>query len=188
MGKKHYIFGEAGVKYLSKDLNINFLGEIPLFKSLREASDFGRPGSLQESSEILDIFGIKNKSFTITYEYPEKFRPPPERTRTLHYIKKRNDGSPRCVACMLCETVCPAYCINIIAKENSDPNIEKMPASFNIDLGRCIFCGFCVEACPLDAIHMDSGVFDFSAYSREKMILDLDSLLNPPKPIQPKNQ
>ena len=137
---------------------------------------------------ILDIFGIKNKSFTITYEYPEKFRPPPERTRTLHYIKKRNDGSPRCVACMLCETVCPAYCINIIAKENSDPNIEKMPASFNIDLGRCIFCGFCVEACPLDAIHMDSGVFDFSAYSREKMILDLDSLLNPPKPIQPKNQ
>ena len=54
--EKHYIFGEAGVKYLSKDLNINFLGEIPLFKSLREASDFGRPGSLQESSEISDIF------------------------------------------------------------------------------------------------------------------------------------
>ncbi|MDG1052411.1 MAG: P-loop NTPase [Flavobacteriaceae bacterium] len=54
--EKHYIFGEAGVRYLSKDLNINFLGEIPLFKSLREASDFGRPGSLQESSEISEIF------------------------------------------------------------------------------------------------------------------------------------
>ena len=53
---KHYIFGEAGVKYLSKDLNINFLGEIPLFKSLREASDFGRPGSLQESSDVSVIF------------------------------------------------------------------------------------------------------------------------------------
>ena len=53
---KHYIFGEAGVKYLSKDLNINFLGEIPIFKSLREASDFGRPGSLQESSDVSNIF------------------------------------------------------------------------------------------------------------------------------------
>ena len=59
--EKHYIFGEAGVKYLSKDLNINFLGEIPLFKSLREASDFGRPGSLQESSEISDIFNYISK-------------------------------------------------------------------------------------------------------------------------------
>ena len=60
--EKHYIFGEAGVKYLSKDLNINFLGEIPLFKSLREASDFGRPGSLQESSEISDIFDNISKN------------------------------------------------------------------------------------------------------------------------------
>ena len=60
--EKHYIFGEAGVKYLSKDLNINFLGEIPLFKSLREASDFGRPGSLQESSEISDIFDDLSKN------------------------------------------------------------------------------------------------------------------------------
>ena len=60
--EKHYIFGEAGVKYLSKDLNINFLGEIPLFKSLREASDFGRPGSLQESSDISAIFDDISKN------------------------------------------------------------------------------------------------------------------------------
>lgn len=60
--EKHYIFGEAGVKYLSKDLNINFLGEIPLFKSLREASDFGRPGSLQKSSKISDIFDDISKN------------------------------------------------------------------------------------------------------------------------------
>ena len=59
---KHYIFGEAGVKYLSKDLNINFLGEIPIFKSLREASDFGRPGSLQESSDVSNIFDDISKN------------------------------------------------------------------------------------------------------------------------------
>lgn len=59
---KHYIFGEAGVKYLSKDLNINFLGEIPIFKSLREASDFGRPGSIQESSDVSIIFDDISKN------------------------------------------------------------------------------------------------------------------------------
>ena len=59
---KHYIFDEAGVKYLSKDLNINFLGEIPIFKSLREASDFGRPGSLQESSDVSNIFDDISKN------------------------------------------------------------------------------------------------------------------------------
>ena len=59
---KHYIFGEAGVKYLSKDLNINFLGEIPILQSLRESSDFGRPGSLQESGDVSNIFdGISKK-------------------------------------------------------------------------------------------------------------------------------
>ena len=61
-GEKHYIFGEAGVKYLSKDLNINFLGEIPLIKSLREASDFGRPASLQESTDISRIFDNISKN------------------------------------------------------------------------------------------------------------------------------
>ena len=60
--EKHYIFGEAGVKYLSKDLNINFLGEIPLIKSLREASDFGRPASLQESTEVSKIFDDISKN------------------------------------------------------------------------------------------------------------------------------
>ena len=60
--EKHYIFGEAGVKYLSEDLNINFLGEIPLFKDLREASDFGRPGSLQESTEVSEIFDNISKN------------------------------------------------------------------------------------------------------------------------------
>jgi len=55
-GEKHYIFGEAGVQYLSKDLDIKFLGEIPLIKSIREASDFGRPASLQEKTEVSKIF------------------------------------------------------------------------------------------------------------------------------------
>ena len=73
---KHYIFGESGVKYLSKDLNINFLGEIPIFQSLREASDFGRPGSLQESSDVSNIFEEISKNMVEQLLIRNKELPP----------------------------------------------------------------------------------------------------------------
>jgi len=73
---KHYIFGESGVRYLSKDLNINFLGEIPIFKSLREASDFGRPGSLQESTDVSNIFEEISKNMVEQLIIRNKELPP----------------------------------------------------------------------------------------------------------------
>lgn len=80
---------------------------------------------------------------------------------------------------MMCETVCPARCITIQAEEHPDPNIEKRPRSFVIDLGKCVYCGFCVEACPEDAIRMDTRILDIAAYSRQEMVLDMKELLNP---------
>ncbi len=130
--------------------------------------------------QTLHLFGLaKNFSGAVTYQYPEEQRPLSKRTRTRHRLTKREDGSPRCVACMMCETVCPARCINIVAKENPDPNIEKMPASFDLDLGMCVYCGYCVEVCPEDAIRMDTRILDIAAYSREGMKLDMEKLLNP---------
>ena len=73
---RHYIFGESGVKYLSKDLNINFLGEIPIFQSLREASDFGRPGSLQESTDVSNIFEEISKNMVEQLLIRNKELPP----------------------------------------------------------------------------------------------------------------
>ena len=115
----------------------------------------------------------------VTIMYPESQRPTAPRTRTRHRLTKRNDGAPRCVACMMCETVCPARCIYIVAEGHPDPNIEKRPASFDIDLGKCVYCGFCVEACPEDAIRMDTQILNTAAYSREGMKLDIAELLNP---------
>ncbi|MEZ7891493.1 MAG: NADH-quinone oxidoreductase subunit I [Candidatus Wallbacteria bacterium] len=123
---------------------------------------------------IKNIFNIKGLP-TITY--PETRRPLPENYRGRHRLTKREDGTPRCVACFLCATACPADCIHIEAAEYENNPHEKYPARYDIDILRCVFCGLCVEACPCDAIRMDTGKYDLCDYTRKSLIYDKEFLM-----------
>lgn len=113
----------------------------------------------------------------VTIQYPEDPAVLGKRARTRHRLLKRDDGAPRCTACLLCETVCPAKCIRITAEDAPNVMVEKRAKTFDIDLGMCVFCGYCVEVCPVDAIHMDANQVELSSYSRKDMIWNMQELL-----------
>jgi NADH-quinone oxidoreductase subunit I len=116
----------------------------------------------------------------LTAYYPEEVRADySPNNRGRHVLTQRADGQVQCVACNLCATACPAYCIEIEATANFDePSHPKSPARFEIDYSRCIFCGFCVEACPEDAIRMVKEVPDLPGFDRDIMWGRKDLLMN----------
>jgi len=129
------------------------------------------------SRHLRRALGFEAPPASVTIQYPEDPAVVAKRARGRHRLLKREDGTPRCVACMLCETVCPAKCIRIQAEGSPDVMIEKRAKSFSIDMGLCVFCGYCVEACPEDAIRMDTGQVEMSAFTRDEMIWDMPELL-----------
>jgi NADH-quinone oxidoreductase subunit I len=123
---------------------------------------------------LKNLFGWKRYP---TVSYPEVKREIPQGYRGKHRLTTREDGSTKCVACMMCATACPAECIHIIPAESENPDIERFPERFDIDLLECVFCGMCVEACPVDAIRMDSGIYSLTAFDRESFLITKDELM-----------
>ena len=119
------------------------------------------------------------RKYTVTVEWPEVKRQYSDRLRGRHVILTRDDGSPRCVACYMCETACPADCIEIVAGEHPVLAYEKYPTVFEIDLLRCVMCGYCVDACPKDAIWMTKD-YELSFFDRKSAILGIPELTEKP--------
>ncbi len=126
-----------------------------------------------------NLFGRKD---TVTIQYPEEQRAVSPRWRGRHRLTRREDGFIKCVACYMCETICPAQCIHIEAGDHPDLSIEKYPVVFDIDELRCVFCGLCVEACPKEAIRMDTGVIAMAYNSRDRFDYNRDLLKDSYRP------
>jgi NADH-quinone oxidoreductase subunit I len=118
----------------------------------------------------------------MTRQYPEVEPEIPPNYRGVHRLNRDEEGRVKCVACYMCQTACPANCIEIIAAPapQDDPkwvNRDKYPATFTIDELRCIYCGMCEEACPVDAIELTS-IYDLTGMTRQEMIFDKEKLLS----------
>ena len=114
---------------------------------------------------------------TVTMQYPEQKATLAEGYRGIPVLVKDQDGRTKCVACFLCEFVCPPLAIKIDAAElPKDNNVEKYPEKFQINMLRCIMCGLCEEVCPEDAIFL-SNHYELAATSRAEMLFDKEKLL-----------
>src|SRR6202521_2436347 len=117
---------------------------------------------------------------TVTEYYPEEPAKFEERFRGAHVLQRDENGMEKCVACFLCAANCPSNCIYIEAAENTDKlrisGGERYAKVYNIDYTRCIFCGYCVEACPTDAITHGHG-FELATSNINAMIYRKEKLL-----------
>lgn len=110
----------------------------------------------------------------VTIQYPEEKTPLSPRFRGLHALRRYPNREERCIACNLCEAVCPAMCITIDSEER--PDGTRRTTRYDIDLFKCIYCGFCEEACPTDAIVMTRH-FEFHMEERNEAVIDKQRLL-----------
>jgi NADH-quinone oxidoreductase subunit I len=110
----------------------------------------------------------------ITVQYPEEKTPMSPRFRGLHALRRYPNGEERCIACKLCEAVCPALAITIESEQREDGS--RRTKRYDIDLTKCIFCGFCEESCPVDSI-VETHIFEYHGEERGDLYMTKEKLL-----------
>jgi len=127
--------------------------------------------------ELLKGMSVTGKYFfarKITVQYPEEKTPMSNRFRGLHALRRYPNGEERCIACKLCEAICPAMAITIEAEPRDDGS--RRTTRYDIDLTKCIFCGFCEEACPVDAV-VETRIYEYHGEKRGDLYYTKQMLL-----------
>ena len=140
--------------------------------------DWTRAGKYFLLFDFIKGFGLGMKYFfapKVTLNYPHEKGPLSPRFRGEHALRRYPSGEERCIACKLCEAVCPALAITIEAGPRRNDGTRRT-TRYDIDMVKCIYCGFCQEACPVDAIVLGPN-FEFATETREELLYDKEKLL-----------
>jgi NADH-quinone oxidoreductase subunit I len=129
---------------------------------------------LKELVKGLALTGRYAFSRKITIRYPEEKTPLSPRFRGLHALRRYPNGEERCIACKLCEAVCPALAISIESEQRADGT--RRTTRYDIDLTKCIFCGFCEESCPVDSI-VETDILEYHGETRGDLYFTKEMLL-----------
>ena len=127
--------------------------------------------------ELLQGLRVTLRAFfapKFTVQYPEEKTPQSPRYRGLHALRRYANGQERCIACKLCEAVCPALAITIESEQRDDGT--RRTTRYDIDLTKCIFCGLCEESCPVDSI-VETSIFEYHGEKRGDLYFTKEMLL-----------
>ncbi len=142
---------------------------------MRAIKNFFKTFTLAELFKGLGVTGRHMLQKKVTVQYPEEKTPQSFRFRGLHALRRYPDGEERCIACKLCEAVCPAQAITIEAGPRQDDGTRRT-TRYEIDMFKCIYCGFCEESCPVDSI-VETRVFEYHFENRGENIMTKEQLL-----------
>ena len=166
-------------KQVRRKIDLTLWEKLYVFEVLRGMYVTSRHFALNMIGFIIPPRGKKRRVFTVYY--PEEKVTTPSAYRGRPVLVMREDGAERCVACGLCEKICPGHAISIVGGERADG--ERYPISYDLDMNHCVYCGFCEEVCPKEAVVMSSEYQGLATtdrsnlrYSKEQLLRPLDSV------------